>query len=62
MNPRKGRLLAWGSVVVGVLVLVACAFAFRGRIVEEYWLHKLEFGDLDEQTVAAKRLREDQRP
>jgi hypothetical protein len=56
MNPRKGRLLAWGSVAVGTVVLLACTVAFKDRIAEKWWLHKLESGEREDQKVAAERL------
>jgi hypothetical protein len=56
MNPRKGRLLAWGSTVGAVLVLVTGVVALRGRIAEEYWLWKLESGNPEVQRVAVEKL------
>ena len=56
MNPRHGKLIARWSVALGLAVLVACGVAFRDRIAEEWWLYKLESGELEEQKVAAEKL------
>lgn len=58
MPLRHGKLIAQWSAVLGVAVLLACAVAFRDRIAEEWWLYKLESGDVEGQKVAAERLAE----
>jgi HEAT repeat protein len=58
MNRRRGRLLAWGSVVGGLVVLVAGGVATKDWIVEEWYLRQFESGDLKEQRLAAERLAE----
>ncbi len=55
---RRGKSIAISTVAVGVVVLVAAGFAAKDWIVEEWWIHKLQTGDVDEQTHAAKRLGE----
>ena len=56
MDPRPGKLIARWSAALGLVVLLACAVAFRDRIAEEWWLYKLESGELEEQKVAAEKL------
>jgi HEAT repeat protein len=56
MNPRKGRLLARGSIAGGIVVLLACGLAFKDRLLEEYYLYRLQTGSREAQKIAAERL------
>jgi len=47
----------WAGVA-GVVVLLAAVFALWHRVVEEYWLRKLEHGDEKTRNVAMERLAE----
>ncbi len=55
---RRGKVIASWSTTLGVLVLLACAVAFKDRIAEQWWLYKLESGELEEQKVAVEKLAE----
>ncbi len=58
MSARRAKAVTLSAATIGVCVLLACAFAFRDRIAEQWWLYKLESGELEEQKVAAERLAE----
>jgi hypothetical protein len=54
----RGKLLALSTTALGLVVLVVVGFAARDRIFEEWYLHKLRFGDDQEKLHAAERLAE----
>lgn len=46
------------SAAIGVCVVVACTVVFKDRILEQWYLYKLQSGGVEEQKVAAERLSE----
>ncbi len=48
MNPR-GRRIALAAVALGLLTLAGAGLAFKDRLVEEWYLWKLESEDEEEQ-------------
>jgi HEAT repeat protein len=56
MKTGRGKGVAIGSSVLGLVVLIA-GFAIKDRAVAEYYLWKLKSGDLFEREAAAGRLR-----
>ena len=56
MRTPRGKLVAWCSVTMGVVVLAVCGFVFRRAIVEEWYIHKLRSGDEEERRAAAEKL------
>jgi hypothetical protein len=56
MRKRNARTIAMWCVGVGVVVLVGTGWAMRERIMETYWLWRLEHGDDREKKHAAERL------
>ena len=59
MSPR-GKVIAPSTIALGLVVLVAVGFAAKDRIFEEWYLHKLRFGDDKEKLYAAEKLAENQ--
>ena len=57
MNPR-GRRIALAAFALGLLTLAGAGYAFKDRVVEEYWIWKLESEHQTEREVAAEMLRE----
>lgn len=53
---RKGRFIAWCTVVAGVGVLAVCLFSFRRRIWEEWHLFRLRSGDEQTRVSAIEGL------
>jgi hypothetical protein len=58
MSRSRGKVLALSTVGVGVVVIVAAGFAGKDWIREEWYLRRLEWGDMDDQIVAADKLSE----
>ncbi len=58
MSRSRGKVLALSTVGVGVVVMVAAGFAGKDWIREEWYLRRLEWGDMDDQIVAADKLSE----
>ena len=58
MNHSRGRLLAFSTAMLGLMVLVAAGMAARDWMLEEWYLRKLENGDEKQQFVAAQKLGE----
>ena len=58
MPSPRDKTIVLLSGILGLAVLVTAGFAFRDRLVEEYWLWKLERGDEGDREVAARRLGE----
>jgi hypothetical protein len=54
----RGKTIALLTVAVGLAVLVAAGIVAKNRIMEEWWIRKLEMGDETERILAAKRLGE----
>ncbi len=52
----RGRRVAIGVVVVGAMVIVWAAIAFEGKLVEQWYLWKLESAGEEEQELAAEKL------
>ncbi len=52
----KGRRLTYLIISLGLLVLVVAVYAFRGPILEQWYLSKLESEDEEERKLAAERL------
>ena len=58
MRTRRGKVIAWSSVALGVVVLAVCAFVLRDLVVEEWNIHKLNSGDEEERRAAIVKLAE----
>jgi len=54
----RPKLLATAIALLGVAAIAAASWASRDWLHEEWWIHKLETGDVDERTRAAMRLGE----
>ena len=55
MNPRSRRI-ALAALALGVLTLAGAGFAVRNTLIQNYWILKLERGDVQEQVVAAVKV------
>ncbi len=55
---RRGKIFALSTAAVGVLVLLAAGIAGKDRIREEWWIHRLQAGNAEEQVYAVMRLEE----
>ncbi len=55
---NRGKKPACWAVTMGVVVLVAVGLTSRDRILETWWLYRLEYGDSKERRDAAERLGE----
>ena len=53
---HRSRVIALSTVAVGVVVLIAAAVAGKDWIREEWYIHKLEKGNQEEQEAAANWL------
>ena len=53
---RKSRRLTHLTVWLGIAVLVIALYASKERLLEQYWLWKLETGNGDERKPAAEKL------
>ena len=56
MRTPRGKLVAWYSVTLAVVVLAACGFVFRDAFVEEWYIRRLRSGDEKEVEAAAEKL------
>jgi len=54
--PRRPKLLATAISLLGVAAIAAAFWASKDWLHEEWWIHKLETGDVEERTRAAMRL------
>jgi hypothetical protein len=59
---RRGRKIAYFSVVLGLMVLVAAVFVSRGSILEEYYLQCLRSADEETRLRAMEALADQQSP
>lgn len=55
---RRGKGLAITTMALGLAVLVGAGIAAKDRIVEEWWLYKVEWGSQEEQIQGVRRLGE----
>jgi hypothetical protein len=58
MKGRRGKVVSWSCLVGGVVVLGLCLFAFRERILEEWYIYRLGSDDQAVRLVAAEWLGE----
>jgi HEAT repeat protein len=58
MKGRRGRRVTWWITGLGLLVLLACGILFKDWVLEEWYLYKLESGDIEEQKAAVQKLAE----
>jgi hypothetical protein len=58
MATKRGKLAALAALSIGVIVLAASGFAFRGRILERWYIHRLDSEDPAVQERAAAKLAE----
>ena len=53
---KRGKSVAFSTVAVGLVVLVAAGVAAKDRIREEWYLRNLRFGDDHEKLYAAEKI------
>ena len=56
MNARRGRLVALGTAIVGVGVVIGSSFLLRTRLLEEWYFWKAVNGTEGEQAAAVEKL------
>jgi hypothetical protein len=58
MKGRRGKAVAFWSVILGLAVLLAGVVFFKDHLLRPYWLWKLKSDDIDEQEAAVRKLTE----